>query len=416
MAGARIVVLGGGFGGIRVARRLAAQLSLHEAEITLIDRESHHLYTPSLYEIVGGVSPRQVCIPMSEALVGTHVEFKQATVDRVSLRNRTLTLTTNEVIQFDHLVLALGSVTNYYGIKGLERYAFPFKSVRDAWLLRQHIDGQFRDAADDRKSVAAPKLNFLIAGGGPTGVELAGEIAQYAGRLAKHFRVPKSWFRVELVEAGPTVAGRFASRVSAMVRRRLQALGVRIVTNTVVREERLRAVVLNQRTEQTETLIWTAGVMPNPFVGSIRGLTLDKRGHVLVDGYMRAFGTENVWVAGDIAATVDAGTAYATLAQADVVARNLARTVLGSPAFESYHVQSQKVIMPIGHDYAVMQYGDFVAAGWWVSLLRQLVDFRYLLSVLPLGKALKIWLVRHEACPSCKAQLRDVLWANGQIS
>lgn len=411
----KIVILGAGFGGVRLAQLLAPLIRAGQAVVTIIDQESHHLYTPSLYEIVAGVSPKQVCLPLTDCLRQTGVRLIEGRVTALKIRSERVVLQDKTEVGYDQVVLALGSVTNFYGIKGLPEYAYPLKTLRDAWLLRRHIESEFADAVDDPKRVAERKLNFLIAGGGSTGVELAGELALYRRRLAEQFGVPLEWSRIELIEAGPRILGRADKKTALLASRRLHELGVVITTKTAVKEEHVRSVVLLDQTRQSETLIWAAGVAPHPLVATLGGLEHDRRGLLLVDGYLRAHGRSNVWVIGDLASTPDAGTAQTALRHADHVAANLRATLTGEP-LSVYEPVRPYLVMPIGHGYGVAELGNWVFGGWLASVLRRLVDLRYLARILPFSQALRVWLARHKPCPNCHARLRDMVWAGGRIA
>ncbi|MBI4175424.1 FAD-dependent oxidoreductase [Candidatus Berkelbacteria bacterium] len=404
----QIVIVGGGFGGCQVLTQLAPAIQNGEIRVTVINPELHHLYTPSLYEVVGGTHPRQVCIPLAALAAAAGAVFERGTVSRISLREQAVTCADGTRFAYDHLILAVGSVTNFYGIRGLKEYAYPFKSLRDAWVLRQHIEQEFADAAHDSREIAERKLTIVIAGGGPTGVELAGELAGFTRRLALLHRIPLRRIAIELVEAGPTLVGRAMQEVQRLARARLRRLGVHITVQTTVKEERIRSIVLSHGTRQSETLIWTAGTAPHPLLATIRGLTTDRTGKIVVDGSLRAHGHPTVWVIGDSASVSDTGTAQAALRHGRSVAANLLRTVRQHPLIP-YEAKPSALIMPIGRQYAVAQIGSYVVAGWLVALLRHLVDFRYLLHLVPLGLAWQIFTARHEPCPDCHQPLRDLL-------
>lgn len=410
----RILILGGGFGGLRLARRLA-KFGV-EAAVTLVDQSAYQLYTPSLYEIVTGHDPRLVCVSFVEALHGSGVTFHKGRVTQITLRERSVELASGERLAYDHLVLALGTETNDYGIRGVKEYGFALKTVADAWLLRQHIESEYEGARFGSMPEKRRKLRFVIAGGGPTGVELAGGLAEYVRQLARTAGISRSVTEIELCEAGPTILAREDPRVIRLAKRRLARLGVRIKTESPIRKEEVRAVVIGREREATETLIWTAGVKVPKLIAGLRGVMHNRQGQVVVDPYLRAAGRDELWLLGDLAATVDSGTAQTALHQADTVAFNLAAVLAERPPTHVYEPHPPRLIMPIGADSAIVRFGQFVWQGRLGMWLRYLVDLRYFLSALPLRQALKLWLMRTAPCPDCRAKLAPLLTQRGSTA
>lgn len=413
---ADVVILGAGFAGIRAARligRLADQLKLR---VLLIDREDHHIYTPSLYEIVGGHAPRQVCIPIQETIAGLPVEFLQASVKNLSVSKRTIELADGGQVEFRYLIIALGSGTNYYGIPGVEEHAYPLKTARDAWLLRQHIEVEFAKAAASHSSDDQQRhIRFLVAGGGPAGVELAGELALVSRRLARLHHIPRQRVHIELLEASPEILGRSQPKTIAYARSVLRALGVAIHTTSPVKKDRVRSVIFGSTKEASETLIWTAGVTPPAFIKKLKAFEHDRAGRIVVDGFLRAHGAENIWVVGDCASVQDSGTAFAAIAQASCAAGNVVRAHLHEQQL-AYDPTTPAMAMPVGRQRGVVQYDNLVVTGPIVRLAKALIDIHYFSTILPLSKAIKLWLVRRESCPNCGRRYRQMLWPNETIA
>lgn len=414
---ADVVILGAGFGGLRAARllgRLAGGLGLH---VVIIDKEDHQSYTPALYEIVGGHQPRQVCIPIAEALAGLPVEFIQATVRNVVANKRLVELADGSSVRFRYLIVALGSTTNYYGIRGVQEHAFPLKSARDAWVLRQHIEAEFATAAElaHRQKAQERHVRFLVAGGGPAGVELAGELASFTRYLSRRYHLPHRLVHIELLEAGPEILGRFRPEIVAYARRTLTGLGVRIHTKSAVKEERVRSVVFGDIKEASETLIWTAGVTIPPVVAKLKAIDHDKHGRLVVDPYLRANGSDAIWVIGDCASVQDSGVAFAALAQAECAAGNIVRVQLGQEPLK-YEATVPALAMPVGRGRGVVQYDGIILTGPVIGLAKLFIDLRYFLSILPFSKALRLWAVRRERCPNCGRRFREMLWTHDTIA
>lgn len=413
---ADVVILGAGFAGLRAARllgRFAGKLNLR---VVLIDKEDHQIYTPSLYEIVGGHTPRQVCIPISDSLAGLPVEFMQATVKNIVINKRLIELANGNTVTFRYLIIAIGSVANYYGIKGVGEHAFPLKTARDAWVLRQHIETEFLKAAETSpKDAQAGHLRLLIAGGGPAGVELAGELAHFTQTLARRHHLPRRLVHIEILEASPEILGRFKPVIIAYARRALTRLGVTIHTKSPVKEEKLKSVIFGSTREVSETLIWTAGVTVPPLLAKLKVFARDKGARLIVDGFMRANGTEHVWVVGDCASAVDSGVAPAAMAQADCAAGNIVRTELHQELLQ-YEPTVPALAMPIGHHDGVVQYDGLILRGPIIKLVKAFIDLNYFASILPLGQAFRLWAVRRESCPDCGRRFRETLWTHGTIA
>lgn len=400
----KIVILGGGFAGLRLAQQLAKRHL--RAEITLVNREAYQTYTPSLYEVVCGRHPRLVCFSLAESLAGTGVTFCQDTVTAINLKQQRLNLKSGQKLVYDQLILALGMVTNDYSIPGVKEFAFPLKTAQDAWFLRQHIEAEYRDAQDDPIQLAKRKLRFLIAGGGPTGVELAGGLAEFRHRLSGYYGVSPKLTTIEICEAGPEILGGKDLPLIARVRHRLERLGVKIKTKSPILANEVRAVVVGQQREATETLIWTAGLKVPELIQSLAGIDRQRDGRVVVDGYLRALGRDNIWVIGDLAGTPDSGTAQIALHQAEAVAANLPRAMTGQE-FLYYQFKKPIIVLPIGERFAVTRIGGWLVAGWFGAVLRRMADLRYLLNILPFSEALATWFDRHRPCPDCQMQLRQ---------
>ncbi len=332
----------------------------------------------------------------------------QGTITGLNLRTQTVKLADGNSLPYDQLVIALGMISNDYHIPGVAEYAFPLKSTADAWSLRQHIESEYFDAQDESRSMMRRKLRFIIAGGGPTGVELAGGLAEFRRHLSWDLGIDPRLTSIEICEAGEEILGGKDQRLIKVIRRRLTKLGVVIKTKSPILKEEVAAVLIGDQREATETLIWTAGTKVPPLIEKLGGVTLNRSGRIVVDGYLRAQGFANVWVIGDLAATSDSGTAQIALHHGEYVADNLVRVLTNQP-LRHYEPAPPILVMPIGARYAIIRLGHFVIQGWLGMAIRYLADLRYLLSFLPLTEALNTWLVGHRPCALCRMQLANLL-------
>ncbi|MDB5309298.1 MAG: Pyridine nucleotide-disulfide oxidoreductase, FAD/NAD(P)-binding domain protein [Gemmataceae bacterium] len=335
----RVVILGGGFGGVNTARHLERLLRRRrDVEIVLISRDNYFLMTPLLFEVCTGALGLYDCsAPIRSVLRSTRVI--EATVRAVDLDHRTVTLAAGgeeRDVGYDHLVLALGAVTNQRSIPGAET-ALTFKTLTDAAVLRNHVLEQL-ERADTETDPARKRrrLTFAVIGGGLVGVELFGELTAFVRKILRLYsRISEDELRFVLLEYGtrvlPEVDPDLAEYATAVLRRRP---GVEVRTGAGVTRVEPGRVVLGETAIEAETIVLTAGILPNPLVATLP-LTRDRRQRVVVEATMRSPDRAEVWALGDCAAVPDPhGTPYPCLAQhamreAKVLARNIAAVLAG---------------------------------------------------------------------------------------
>jgi NADH:quinone reductase (non-electrogenic) len=308
-AGSRVakggtLILGGGFGGAHVARLLGS------AGATIVSPESSMLYTPLLPEVAAGaIEPRHVFVPLrmmcpdAELLRGRAVALDEAA--------RTVTVATDVgdlALSYDRLVIALGSTARMLPIPGLAEHAIAFKNLADAIHLRNHVIRKL-DLAETDPGNAARYLSFVFVGAGYAGVEALAEMMQLVHDAMRHYpllrSVPKRWV---LVDAGPKILAEVPGKLGAYTATQLRRRGVEILSSSTLASVDEQAITLSDGTRiETETLVWTAGVMPNPVVSQL-GLPLDERGRIVVDPSLRVEGRSNVWALGDSARVPNAMT------------------------------------------------------------------------------------------------------------
>ena len=296
------LILGGGFGGAHVARRLPGA--------TIVSPESSLLYTPLLPEVAAGaIEPRHVFVPLrmmcpdAELLPGRAVALDAAArVVGVETESGLVD------VSYERLVIALGSTARILPIPGLAQHALTFKDIGDAIRLRDHVIRRL-DAAEADPGHAARHLTFVFVGAGYAGVEALAEMRQLVDDALRHYPalrgVEQRWV---LVEAGPGILGEVPERLAGYAATRLRRRGVEILTSSTVTAVEARAVTLGTgRRIATETLVWTAGTTVHPLVGTL-GLALDERGRIVVDASLRVRGRTDIWALGDCAAVPNAAT------------------------------------------------------------------------------------------------------------
>jgi NADH dehydrogenase len=371
-----IVIVGGGFAGIAVGRRLERRLRAGEAEIVLLSRDNYSLFTPMLPEVTSGeLEVRHVVTPIREQLARTR--FVLADVDAIDVARREVTyhhvLTGTRIVQrYDHLVLALGSSTSTFGLPGVAEHTWRLKRLEDADALRNHLVWLLELAdtiADDARRRRL--LTLVVVGGGFTGVETAGEIVEMFRsvlRFYKKLRVDE--VRMILVEAGPSLLAGLPPKMGEYSRRVLERRGVEVLLGDGVAAADERGLTLQSgRRIESETLVWSAGVKPSPTLASI-ALPTTKRGAVSTERDMRVKGFDGVWALGDCAAIPDgAGGVYPMTAQHAIregpcLADNIIAVLRGKPT-TPFRYRSLGMMAALGGRKAVAQLpGNFVITGF----------------------------------------------------
>ncbi len=376
---AEIVVLGGGFAGLYTTRSLAAALADRGGDrITLIDANNYHLFSPMLHEVTAGtVEPRHVVWPIRRLTAPWGITFLQRRVEGVDLKGRRVH-TDRGPVPFDVLVLGLGGTTNTFGIPGIAERAFPFKTLRDAVRLRNHLIRNFEAAEQDGDPRRRRELlTFVLVGGGCTAVELATELHDLArGTLLKYYPgLTRDEVRVVVLEATrriiPCVGDRLAER--ALERLRLKDLEVRLEA-PVADVTPGGAILASGEKIPSATVVWAAGVRASPVVEGL-GAEHDGLGRVCVGETLEVLGHDGVFALGDCARFVDeAGgvvlppTAQVAVQQAQAAAGNVARRLTGrSPLAFRYRHRGD--IVSLGYHDAVGEIAGLQVSGPWVWFL-----------------------------------------------
>lgn len=363
----RILILGGGFAGMKTAECLEQQLRKNPSvSIALVSETNSLLFTPMLAEVAGSsLEPGHISTPLRTALHRT--EFVRARVSFIDLENKRVILdaamgspdTCLRELTYDHLVLALGSVSNYLGLSNVQKLAFDFKSLLDAIKIRNHVIDMFERA--DRESepeVRKALLTFVIAGGGFAGVELAGALNDFArGILVDYPNLHREDVRVLLVHSRERILPELSESLANYAEKRMQARGVEFRLNTRLSDARPGAVVLSDGEVASETLVWTAGTAPNPLT-KLLPLEKDRRGALRVEKTLAIKGHPGLWALGDCASVVDAKTgtpcpptAQFALREAATLAGNIRASLEGKPA-RRFHFNSLGALCVVGYQTA----------------------------------------------------------------
>jgi len=307
----------------------------------------------------------------------------------------TITTASGTNYTYDKLVLALGSVTNYFGIKGLKEFSYGIKSIASAERFKQHLH---RQLVEEKRT----DLNYVVVGAGPTGVELAAALGGYLRRITRLHGLNQPKYKIDLIEAAPRILPRSPEVVSSRVQRQLESLGVTVMTGQTVKGETAESLALGNETLQTKTVVWTAGVANNPFFkDNADAFTINDHGKVQVDQFLQA--RPHVYVLGDNAATQFSGMAQTALYDADFAAADLAHAVAGR-ARPGYKPKAPISVIPVGERWATAEWGSLKLYGMAGFILRRLADLVGYADIESWPKAAKLWLQdgRHEdLCPIC---------------
>ena len=387
------MIIGGGFGG------LYAAIALRNApvQITLLDRRNHHVFQPLLYQVaMAALSPGDIASPIRWILRRQrNVEILLADVGSVDVAGRRAILIDGGVVPYDFLIVAAGATHAYFGHDEWRHRAPGLKTLDDALVMRRRVLLAFERAerepdADRRRAL----LTFVVVGAGPTGVELAGALAEISHQsLARDFRhFDPTSARIMLVEAGPSILSAFPRKLQDAARRDLKRLGVEVITDSPVTDVLEGAVIVKGTRVEAETVLWAAGVAASP-LGATLGVPLDRAGRVIVGRDLTIPGHKEVFVIGDLAAFTGSdgqqlpGVAQGAIQTGRHAARNIIRALDGQPYLE-FTYRNLGNMATIGRASAVADFETFTLQGFlaWVAWIfvhiLNLIGFRNRLVVL----------------------------------
>jgi len=374
----RVVILGGGFGGLAAAR------ALHKAaDVTVVDRHNYQTFLPLLYQVsTAGLAADHVAYPIRGALRKTPVKFRMGSPISIDHKNKEVKLDSSELLKFDHLIVALGSVTADFGIPGVSEFTLGMKSVAEALNIRAEIMRRFEDLCRFEDET---KLSITVIGGGPTGVEMAGAIAELIrGPLKSDQAQAASHISISLIEAGPRLLPPFAPSLSARTKKDLEKLGVKVLLNAAVQEVEHRKIKLKDgSTIASEITIWAAGVKGNDAIAQLNLPTSGTR--VAVEPTMQVKNYPYIWALGDIAASVDKNgnqlpmVAPVAIQQGKFIAKQIAR-VSKSQKLASFKYLDKGSMATIGRNKAVVQVKGIKISGALAWLIWLWLHLFYLLG------------------------------------
>lgn len=385
MANKTVVIVGGGFAGLKAAKALGHKDGV---KVTLIDKHNYHLFQPLLYQVAtAGLSPADIASPI-RGILSNHknVAVFLGEVKKVDLQNKKITADERE-LTYDYLVLACGALHSYFGHPEWENNAPGLKTLEQATEIRRRILIAFEKAEkEENLDRQKQNLTFVIVGGGPTGVELAGAIAEISRQtLTKDFRrINPASTRVLLIEAGPRILSAFDESLSNKASRDLEDLGVQIWTSTRVTDVRSDSVVLGEEIIKASTIVWAAGVQPSGLNKELN-VPLDRAGRVIVEKDLSLKDHPEVFVLGDQACSFDEnsrplpGLASVAMQQGKHVAKNILNDIQGKPR-EPFQYLDKGQMATLGRKKAIAQINKLKFSGFLAWLIWLFIHVYYLIG------------------------------------
>lgn len=404
----KIVILGAGFAGLQVALFLAKHLQNPAYEIVLVDERNIHLYTPDLYEIATAFHEKiteecltqlkdTVAISLTKIIASKKIRLLCDKAVKIHAKSKTLELKNLGAVTFDYLILTLGSVVNYYHIPGLAQFSYPLKTLTDSLAINCHLDIYFQTLW---KQNLKKRISIIVGGGGATGVEAACELPRYIDKLCKKYTYPRDRVDITIIEGSAQFTGQ-GEKVTTVIVARFKKLGIQPLLNTLIKDVGANFVTVesqkNSSTLNMDILIWTGGVMPHPLIKESFSLVAQD-GALPVNAFLQYEKFPFIFAGGDNAYFLDQMNgkiapmlAQIAFQQGKIIGRNIVAEIQTKPK-KPYTLRVKGVIIPLGGEYALLKKGNFVFKGFFIWVMRRLVDLAYALSILPFSYAIRKWI------------------------
>jgi NADH dehydrogenase len=355
-----VLIIGGGFAGVKAALELADDQRFN---VTLISDDNDMRYYPTLYRTATGGDRSNSSIPLATIFAGVKIDIVYGKAKTLDRKAKLVTLDNKVSYNYDSLILALGVNTNYFNVPGLAELSYGIKSQSEAVEFKTHLHKQL---VDEHK----PDLNYIIVGAGPTGIELAGALPSYLKQIMKNHGLKEKKIHIDLIEAMPRLLPALPKATSRQVKRRIKGLGIRLYMNSKVEGETADALTINGRPLKSHTVVWTAGITNNPFFHDNNFVVMG-RGKIGVNAFLQS--EENVYVLGDNANTPYSGLAQTALYDGKFVADNLKRKA-NAKTLKNYNPKKPITVIPVGPNWAAVLWGNFRLHGFIGYLLREAAD------------------------------------------
>jgi NADH dehydrogenase len=392
-----VLIIGGGFAGVEAALFILNNSSL---DITLVSDRLHLEYYPAVFRIMRGAPRSFAEIPLVEIfkkyIKQERIRIVNEATVKVDVIAKKVVVAGGKEFAGDYLVLATGSQANYFNIEGVEQTTMPLRRAADVVSLMKHAEHMFATHVTAPKEEQVVALRFVIIGGGPSGVELASELAFYTKELSQKYKIDHSYVTIDLVEAREKLLSVLPQKVSDYTLARLRKLGVNFLFNRTVVKNNSWTLQLADSHLGARTVVWTAGIEVSEISKKIEGLTYGQKNKISVTENLEAVGQNDVFVAGDIADTAGSGLAQGAIAHGKIIGQNIVRR-LHRRELLPYKASMFASAVPLGNWYAVFSYKNLVLTGPVPWLLRSVIDFHYLLRVTSFR-----WIWKNVIKPTCK--------------
>lgn len=403
--GKQIVIVGAGFGGIRAALDLEKKLK-GQAEITLVDKRDYHLFTSNLYEVAASEQEltsvsqmkKSITLPIEEIFKGTKVNFIQSEVKSVNTEEKKVVLASKQ-LSYDYLVLALGSQSDFFGIKGADKYSMPLKTLADGLRIRNKLEFEVQSHRQDANKKV---LRVVVAGGGYTGLEFASEAKGLMDILSIKYNYPREKIEIEVVEASSKLVPGFDDRLSMDALYRLRDLGIKVNIAARISEVDEHFVYLMSGEKVAyDALVWTTGVKANPMECNLQ-ISIDGRGKICVNEFLQSQRHPEIFALGDMAAIYDSqkklvpATAQDAIHEGEYLAYSLYYIMQNKLPPKPYMPKKHGFIVSLGGKWAIMSYGGMYATGFFAWAIDQLAHTRYYMSVVGFWKGVKYMIFQLE--------------------
>lgn len=394
----KIIILGGGYGGILTAKKLAKKFKKNDdIEITLIDKNSYHTMLTELHEVAAGRVPEDsIRIDFKKVFARRKVKVVLDEIKKIDFENKVLKSKENEY-EYDYLVIGTGSKPTYFGIPGVEKYAHKLWSYDDAVNLREHILKMFRNAMNEKDEAKRKKmLTFVVVGGGFTGVEMVGELAEWKNRLCKDFNIDKREVKIYVVDALPKILTIFPDKLIKKAEKRLEKLGVEIITGAGITEVSKDSVTMGEKGSiLTDTVIWAAGIEGSDLIGDM-DIKQEGRKRIVTNDKLQSIDYENVYVVGDNIFYIPEGEKRPVPQMvenaehsADLVSHNVYAAITGQEQ-KTYKPVFHGAMVCIGGRYGVAHIGTpgkFISlSGFFAMFVKHFINFIYFFEVAGFNK------------------------------
>lgn len=382
----KILILGAGYGGLTTALQLQRELKYKEADITLVNRHNYHYFTTHLHQSAAGtVDSINIKVELNKLLDTDLINFIKADVKKIDLNSKSVMLNNGAKLSYDLLVIGLGSEIETFGIKGLKEHAFFIRSMNTVRLLREHIDYMFAKYKAEEQD---PKyLTFVVGGAGFTGIEFVGELADRIPSLCKQFDIKEDDVKIINIEASSSPLPGFDPKLVEYAIDVLKDKGVKFIMNTPIKECTSDGIILSDNQQiASKTIIWTGGVRGNKLIEELGVENI--RGRIEVDEYLRLPEYNDVFVIGDCSILFDDSgkpfppTAQMATQQGIYVAKQLVTYIRNEEiSMDKFQFKYRGTIASLGRDVGIGKIGKYKLAGHTASLLKNIIDNRYLYSI-----------------------------------